>query len=267
MFHTPILFIIFNRPDTTQIVFDRIKQIKPKKLFIAADGPREEIEGEKDKCNESRNIIKQIDWECDIKTLYRNENLGCGLSVSTAITWFFDHVEEGIILEDDCLPDLSFFNFCSVLLEKYRNNNNIMHISGNNFQFGRKRGNATYYFSHYPHNWGWATWKRAWEKFDFDLNLLDDYINSISLQKTRNKKELDFFMNILKSQKLKLDIWDYQWLFATWYYNGLSIIPNNNLVTNIGFGNNATHTNNKDDISANIPTKPIKKITHPLIIK
>lgn len=139
MLETPILLLIFNRPDTTQEVFDAIKQAKPKRLFIAADGPRGEKPGEFEKCQAARKIVEQVDWECDFQGLFRENNLGCKKAVSSSISWFFDKVDEGIILEDDCLPDPSFFQFCEELLKHYRNNPKIMHISGNNFQCGRKR--------------------------------------------------------------------------------------------------------------------------------
>ena len=151
MFNTPILFLIFNRPDLTKQVFDKIREIKPLHLFIAADGPRGDKYEDQELCRKTKEIVSLIDWECEIKTLFRDENLGCGRAVSEAISWFFEHVEEGIILEDDCLPSSTFFNYCEILLEKYRWDNNIMHIGGTNFQNGIKRGNADYYFSKIPH--------------------------------------------------------------------------------------------------------------------
>ena len=161
-FETPILFITFNRPDTTKRVFEAIKKIKPKKLFISADGPRENKVGEKQKCLTVRSIFDNIDWDCEVKTLFQEKNLGCKIAATTAVTWFFQSVEEGIIIEDDCLPNKSFFLFCQKMLATYRKHEAIMHISGTNFQFGNKRGEASYYFSRCIHMWGWATWRRAW---------------------------------------------------------------------------------------------------------
>jgi hypothetical protein len=136
--------------------------IKPRQLFVAADGPRPEIDGEYDKCDKVRSIVDSINWECEIKTLFRESNLGCRKAVSNAISWFFQSVEEGIILEDDCLPSPSFFfTFCAEMLQRYRHDEKIMMISGNNFQNGIRRGNASYYFSQIPNIWGWATWKNA----------------------------------------------------------------------------------------------------------
>ena len=149
-FNTPILFLIFNRPDTTQIVFEEIKKQKPKYLFVAADGVRSHIIEDMEKCKDTRNLVlKGIDWDCEVKTLFRDENLGCGVAVSEAITWFFENVEQGIILEDDCLPHPSFFGYCETLLEKYNDNENVYVISGDNFQNGKQTGNASYFFSNY----------------------------------------------------------------------------------------------------------------------
>lgn len=214
IFSTPILLIVFNRPVPTQIVLEHIKTMRPTKLFIAADGPRNDMPTDSARCAKVREIVSIIDWECDVHTLFRDKNLGCGLGPSLAISWFFENVEEGIILEDDCLPSQSFFKFCETLLEYYRNVPQIMHISGDNFQYGRKRGKGSYYFSHYTHNWGWATWRRAWKYFDF--NLIPEEIRS--------------------------HVWDQQWELSVEKNNGVAILPNKNLVKNIGFGKDATHT-------------------------
>jgi hypothetical protein len=236
-FNTPILLIIFNRPDTTRIVFDVIRQRRPRQLFIAADAPREGRSEEKIKCDETRKIVSEVDWDCDVHTLFRDKNLGCGMGVSTAITWFFEHVEEGIILEDDCVPDPTFFQFCEELLAYYRDNPRIMHISGDNFLHGKKRGKSSYYFSQYTYMWGWATWKRAWHFFDFNI--------------------LPF--------ELRGNRWGLQWLLSVEKQDGLAVAPNVNLVTNIGSGRvDATHTivaNSKYD---DLPAIPIPfPLTHP----
>ncbi|MFH1427813.1 MAG: nucleotide-diphospho-sugar transferase, partial [Patescibacteria group bacterium] len=167
-FNTPILFLIFNRPETTQRVFDKIKIIKPRHLFVAADGPREG-KNESEKCQAVRDIIKQIDWDCKVNTLFRDKNLGCKLAVSSAIDWFFDNVEEGIILEDDCLPDPSFFKFCQELLVKYREDSNVMCISGDNFNPNLYNGSDSYFFSKVASIWGWASWRRAWKYYDIEM--------------------------------------------------------------------------------------------------
>lgn len=245
MFTTPILFLVFNRPDTTGKVFEQIRNIKPSYLYLVADGPRNNIPGENILCEEVRNIVlSSIDWDCKVTTLLRDENRGCGKGVSEAITWFFDNVEEGIILEDDCLPDSSFFDYCKSLLSRYRDNELIMHIGASNFQFGKIRGEGDYYYSKLVHVWGWATWRRAWKKYEFDLNKASP-INLTQYNQAFNYNNhfIDYYKNIfLQVAEKKIDTWDYQWLFAIIRNNALAICPNVNLVQNIGFGENATHT-------------------------
>lgn len=265
-FNTPILFLVFNRPDTTQIVFDQIKQIKPKYLFIAADGPRKDIEGEIAKCLETRSIFQQIDWECELKTLYRDENLGCGKAVSSSISWFFEQVEHGIILEDDCLPDLSFFQYCKELLEKYKEDDQVMLIGGNNFQNGIKTGEGSYYFSQYPFIWGWASWRRAWKHYDYDIHGSDDFLETgiKSVLETAREKRYwrKVFRNVVQG---KFNTWDYQWVYAIWKNKGYSICPNVNLVINIGFRNSSTHTFLRDSYRDNLKCEEIIfPMVHPL---
>jgi len=166
---TPILFLVFNRPDTTKIVFDEIKKSQPKKLFIAADGPRNGNYEDTENCEIVREIVTGVDWDCDVHTLFRKKNLGCKHAISGALDWFFSNVEDGIILEDDTLPHPKFFRFCEELIARYRNQKNIIAISGDNFQHGKRRGENSYYFSKYVHIWGWATWKRAWELYDVNM--------------------------------------------------------------------------------------------------
>ena len=247
-FETAILFLVFNRPDTTQQVFNKIKEIKPKYLFVAADGPRSDKPGEDKKCLETRNIIKQIDWDCELKTLFREINLGCGVAVSEAITWFFDSVEEGIILEDDCLPDLSFFPYCEQLLRTYRNEDKIFFIGGNNFQNGIKRGDGSFYFSNYAHIWGWATWRRAWQKYDLDMNGFPGIFNSGGLDHVfQSNAEKKYWENIFfQTKQKKTNTWDYQWTYTIWKNKGLAITPNTNLVINLGVMDNSTHNFLKD---------------------
>ena len=169
MFDTPVLFIIFNRPETTSLVFEQIKKVQPKYLFIAADGPRSNMPGELELCNAAREIVLNgIDWDCKIKTLFRTENAGCKKAVSKAINWFFDNVEQGIILEDDCLPDQKFFTFCKEMLWEYKDDMDIIAINGCNFNY-HKNDDEGYFFSRYMNVWGWATWKRAAEMIDYNM--------------------------------------------------------------------------------------------------
>jgi hypothetical protein len=265
-FNTPVLFIIFNRPDTTQLVFDAIRRVKPKQFFVAADGPRRDRPEDKGKCEAARKIIGQVDWDCKIRTLLRDENLGCGRAESSAMTWFFENVEEGIILEDDCLPDQSFFYYAESLLKKYKNDERVMMISGNNFQGGVKRGGGDYYFSRLPHSWGWATWRRVWKQYDFDVKDFPEFLKRKTIEKIFEKKEIQEFWleKIEEVYTHRLDTWDYQLFEAIWKNNGLCISPNVNLISNVGFGPDATHTLVGSSVVANVPSQSLLlPLAHP----
>jgi len=251
-FLTPILFLVFNRPDKTKLVFDKIRAIKPKYLYIAADGPRKNKENEFQKCNEVRSIVGNIDWDCEPKFLFRHENLGCSAAITSAIDWFFQNVECGIIFEDDCLPDLSFFPYCRELLQKYKDDNKVMMISGSNL--GMKSGDSSYFFSNYGQIWGWATWRRAWEKYERTVNIKD---KDIKFNSTQEK-------NYWRKNFSKI-IWDVQWaVYSVWKNNGIAILPNVNLISNIGFGSDATNYTDKNNINSEIDTNPmIFPLTHP----
>jgi FkbM family methyltransferase len=275
MFNTPILFLIFNRPETTIQVLDRIRAVKPSRLYVAADGPRTDKEGEATLCNQSKQIVLDgIDWDCEVKTLFREENLGCGAAPSSAITWFFEHEEAGIILEDDCLPSLYFFSYAAYCLEKYQHNPEIMHIGGNNF-LNRSWGEHTYFYSAYNHVWGWATWRRAWEMYNFDLQEFNKTKLYISLNKYFPKEISNGWFSFYESLTHKFkedperncDFWDYQWSFCIWLNQGLCIYPNNNLVSNIGFGPGATHTFDISHEFSNLPYHELKTISSPPYIK
>lgn len=262
MLNTPILFLVFNRLDTTKQVFAKIRNVQPSQLFIAADGPRPQKEGENEKTELVRKfILENIDWPCEVKTLFRHENLGCGHAVSQAITWFFEQVEQGIILEDDCLPDLSFFRFCEELLEKYQNDRRIMHIGGVNFQPKSARYEGSYYFSKYPHIWGWATWSRAWKFYNFSVSS-QDFQNIYKTTNIRYNKERRFWKKYAYDlSTVKIDTWDIQWVLATFKNNSFSITPSVNLVENIGFNVNATHTKDPDPFHI----RASKEIIFPLV--
>src|SRR5688572_20455468 len=243
----PVLFMVFNRPDTTQKVFEAIRREKPKRLFVAADGPRSNKPGEREKCEEVRAIATSVDWECDVKTLFRKENLGCGRAPAEAISWFFDHVEEGIILEDDCLPSHDFFLYCQELLERFRYDTRVMEIGGNNLLEPEYRDNQySYYFSNHNMIWGWATWRRAWKMYDFEMNLYKKLRNSQYLECFfHTDQEFSYFKYIFDktiSDIKTITWWDYQWEFIRRANAGLTIVPQKNLVINLGLGSNATHT-------------------------
>jgi hypothetical protein len=232
---TPVLLVIFNRPETTRAVFESIRAVRPAVYFVVADGPRAQVDGEGARCEEARRIATAVDWDCSMHTLLRDRNLGAGAGVASAITWFFEHAPHGIILEDDCVASSSFYRFCQELLARYEDNPEVMHISGNNFQYGRKRGGASYYFSRYTHTWGWATWRRAWNCYDFEVVSKEDRSHT----------------------------WDGQWWLSVERSHGVSVLPNANLVQNIGFGPDATHTRTPDR-SAMLPAHEIAfPLVHP----
>jgi hypothetical protein len=265
-FGVPILFIVFNRPDTTALVFQRIREQRPAKLFVAADGPRASREGEKERCETVRKLILDgIDWECDVQTKFSDVNLGCGLAESSAMLWFFNAIGEGIVLEDDTLPDSSFFNYCRELLDHFRNEPDIFLISGNNFQDGKQRGDGSYYFSTYAGTWGYASWKRAWEGYELGLTSIDrDLFEKIIDEQFSNEGEKKTWRTNYENFRAgKYDTWDFQFAVNRWRRKGRGIAPNVNLITNIGFGNNATHCTNEDDPAANLPLGSIHKIIHP----
>jgi hypothetical protein len=235
----PILLMVFNRPDETKLVFNAIKKVQPKKLYIASDGPRKHVEGEIERCNQVKDIIKCIDWNCEVKTLFREENLGCKYAVSSAINWFFENETKGIILEDDTLPSNSFFHFCTELLNKFENDTRVMRISGFNPLSDQYSYNYDYFFSYYSFMWGWATWKRVWlyndvEMLNWENAKKNNIINSYPFDKDRNA----CFQDAING----LDTWDYQFDFAILCQNGLQIVPTKSLVQNIGFNERATHT-------------------------
>lgn len=258
---TPILLLVFNRPDLTQQVFDCIAEAKPEVLYIAADGARNAEE--KLKCNAVREIVSNVTWDCEVKTLFRDENLGCRKAVSSAITWFFDNEPEGIVLEDDCLPSQSFFLFCSAMLEKYRDDDRIGHIGGSNFQDGIVRGDGTYYFSRLTHVWGWAGWRRVWKNYDVDMKSFANFTEAdLENSATHALHKATWYRHLSKTYHGEINTWDYQYAYSNLINNHLSIIPNQNLIRNIGFGADATHTFDAHHFS-NLKTGEIDVIKHP----
>jgi hypothetical protein len=263
-----VLFVIFNRPELTQKVFEKIREAKPGRLYIAADGPRLDFPDDELLCQQTRAVVKDIDWDCEVKTLFRDENAGCKAGVSSAADWFFSHEEEGIILEDDCLPANSFFKFCDVLLDKYREDTRIRHITGCNLQNDKKWGDGSYYFSNMTHVWGWASWKRAWKDYDRTLSKYSEKDAKILMSVVfEDPFIVESWVNIFNEVKAgKINAWGYQLDFANYFNNGLTIIPNQNLISNIGFGVNATHTLDEQSMYANIPLTELNEIIDPQYI-
>ncbi|WP_036478222.1 hemolytic protein HlpA [Myxosarcina sp. GI1] len=263
---TPVVLLIFNRPDTTEKVFEAVRQAKPPKLLVVADGARSDRPDEAEKCAAARTIIDRVDWDCEVLTDYSNLNLGCKLRVSTGLDWVFSQVEEAIILEDDCVPDPSFFRFCEELLDYYRSDRRIMAISGDNFQFGRRRTKYSYYYSRYNHCWGWATWGRAWEHYDIKMSLWQEIKEGNWLEYILgDTKAVNYWRKIFQlTYDEQINSWAYRWTFACWLQNGLTVLPEVNLVSNIGYATEGTHTVNKKDSMANLPRGEISfPLQHP----
>lgn len=241
--NVPVLFLVFNRPGVTTKVFEAIRAAKPNKLYVASDGARVAKEGEQAIVDTVREIATNVDWDCEVKTLFRETNLGCKEAVNSGITWFFEHVEAGIILEDDTVPDISFFPYCEELLAKYMHDDRIGMISGNNHLTEFKFSDS-YIFSKFKWIWGWATWRRAWVNQDLDLKLKESP-QAFSINKNMGyskRSERLWVTNIDKLEKKTVNTWDFQWFLAMGAQNQLSIVPCCNMVANIGFGvSGATH--------------------------
>lgn len=248
---------------------EAIRAARPHRLYVAADGPRDRP-GEADRCEAARRVATSVDWPCDLRTLFRDRNLGCRDAVSEAISWFFDNELEGIVLEDDCLPSASFFPYCAELLERYRENERVMCITGNNFQSDMCGYAPSYYFSKYNHVWGWASWRRAWRHYDRDMKSFPAFVRAGRLEgMSRSPGFADSWEKRFKSvYRGKIDTWDYQWLYSCWVRGGVTCTPRVNLVTNIGFGAEATHTTDVDSASANMPAGDLDfPLAHPAMVE
>lgn len=248
-FDTPILVIVWRRPNSLRQLLTALRSLEPDCLFFACDGPNPSRLGEAEKVAATRATIEQeVNWPCKVHRLFSETNLGCRIGVSSAISWFFNNVEEGIILEDDCIPHLDFFEYASILLERYRNDTRIWSISGTNLQPNIYRGDCDYYFSKYFYSWGWAGWRRSWIHYEPDLKALPSFIHSGFIESIfHDPIERKFWKKIWENLYYRNmpDTWDYQWFFSCISNGGLTIVPNQNLINNIGFDSDATHTTSR----------------------
>ena len=268
-FDTPILLIGFNRADKASKVFEVIRGVRPRRLYIAVDGPRPSVERENSVVGEVRKIFTDIDWPCQTSTLFPATNLGCKLAVSNAINWLFENEEQGIILEDDCLPHPDFFPFCQNLLQRYAKDCRVSAITGCNFQDGTRRGDVSYYFSRYNHVWGWASWRRAWKLYDLQLSFWPSWRGTSHWRSLfGDAAEERYWRRVFETMYLgKVDTWDYAWTASIWRFGGLTATPNVNLVSNIGFDSQATHTAEVNSPMSALGTEPIGVIHHPIEIE
>lgn len=259
----PVVMIIFNRPDFTQRILDVVRFYEPSRLYVIADGPRsmEEII----RCEATRSIIGQVDWDCEVSTNYSEVNLGCNARIESGLDWVFDQCDEAIILEDDCLPNATFFDYCEELLGLYRDDERIMAINGSNFQLGQGRTTYSYYFSRYPHVWGWATWRRAWRYFDHKVSLWPTLRETHWLQDILGDRDATSYWRMAFDDVFGGQMtWDYRWTFACWAQSGLVIAPQVNLISNLGFGKGATHAVATNHPYANLPTQKLQlPLCHP----
>lgn len=268
MYNPAVAFFGFNRPDCTKIVFEEIRRHRPEKLFLVADGPRLDVPSDKPRCEAVRQIMNSVDWECEVKTNFVEENLGCKKRMSSGIDWVFSQVEEAILLEDDCVPCPDFFRFCSEMLARYRDNPKVAHVGGNSFQAGNLRDHGGYYFSRITHIWGWASWRRAWQRY-YDVTMRswpqareENWIAKLPWNKYEREWWSREFERVYTGE---MNTWDTQWLYACWRNDVLAVLPNVNLTVNIGFGPDATHTKGPGG-SMVIPAGTLGELRHPQTI-
>ncbi len=264
----PILFLIFNRPEKTRQSFECLRQAKPSRLYVAADGPRVDRPGEAELCAQTRAIIEEVDWPCEVHRLYRDDNLGCGRAVASAVTWFFDHEPEGVIVEDDIVLDQSFFRFSAEMLERYRDDPRITSITACNmlpddFEYAE---NHSYYFGSICHVWGWASWRRAWKHFDAGFNGIETLEAEAFIERMCPiPGAAKYWLGVFKQTRDgEIDTWDYPWVYSQWRSGGYVITPRRNLMQNIGFGDNATHTTDPNAMEAGLRARSLKfPLSHP----
>jgi hypothetical protein len=267
-FETPIAFFVFDRPSTTQRVFEALAEVRPARLLVVGDGPRPDRDGEAERVARTREILQRVDWPCDVRSNFSPHNLGCRRRVSSGLEWVFSLVEEAILLEDDCLPHPSFFPYARDLLARFRDDRRIMAIAGANFLPPGWPHGASYYFSKHFHCWGWATWRRAWRHYDVALRTWPEFRDSGALRSvTGSPEEESHWQRVFDAvHRGEIDTWDYQWQYATWSQHGLTVLPSVNLVSNIGFGAAATHTVDPLSRWANVPTSALGELRHPAFV-
>ena len=263
--NTPVVFIVFNRPEPACRVLERIREARPPKLLVVCDGPRAHVPTDAARVAEVRELIAQgVDWPCELFTNYAETNQGCRERVISGLNWAFSLVEEAVILEDDCLADPSFFTFCDAMLARYRNDEKVMHINGTNFLASRWHPSTSYYFSKYVWVWGWATWRRAWQKYDPTMASWEARLPALE-ERFDSGSERAFWLstfNHARADWTAANTWDFQWIFTCWTLGGLTVIPSVNLIENLGFGLDATHTTSPQE-HLRLTANPLRITSHP----
>ncbi len=267
---TPVLIIVFNRPDKVERLMAALAESKPRHLYVAADGPRSHRPDDVEKCVKTRALATAVTWDCEVHTYFADTNKGCRLGVSSGITWFFSQVPEGIILEDDCIPDASFFTYASTLLERYRDTPTVMHINGTNFLTKAESiaGTASYNFSNIPLVWGWASWRRAWDLYDITTKNIDSlkevlYTNHSFANKSHAYYWHDHCRHIVVHN---IDTWDAQWVYSILINRGICVTPTVNMIENVGFDQDATHTTEASSIAQTSTAITTDLIAPPLLV-
>jgi hypothetical protein len=260
---TPVAMMVFNRPELTARLFEVVRAARPSRLLVVADGPRLHRPGEAEACARVRSVLDRVDWPCEVEREFAAANLGCRQRISSGLDWVFRQAEEAIILEDDCIPDPAFFRFCDELLERYRDDERVMAVTGCNYQFGRRRGMGSYYFSHHMHVWGWASWRRAWRHYDVRMDEWPALRRGRWLRDALGSRAaaalLRYRLDLTRAGRI--DTWDYQWSFAVLRRGGLVATPNVNLVRNVGAGEGATHPEEESPLHS----PPVGSLDTPLI--
>ncbi len=264
-FDIPIVLCLYNRPDFTRQVLASLHHLEPARIFVVADGPKQDNAVDHQKCDEVIGLVEQIDWTSNIEWNIADSNLGCRKRIQSGLSWVFDHVEEAIILEDDCVPHPSFFPFCAELLDRYRLDPRVALIGGTNVQFNADCGTASYFFSRYPLQWGWAAWRRTWDMYSPDADAWDQLRDTRWLfDILQDPLAVAYWRTIFDQARAGFDTWDFSMTFSCWHAGALVIQPSRNLVTNIGFGPDATHTRDVGSVCANMPVYEMKfPLAHP----
>jgi hypothetical protein len=265
----PVAFVIFNRPETAQRVFERIRGARPSRLFVVADGPRAGVESDEARTRAARRVTERIDWPCDVQRDYAPTNLGLKRRIASGLTWVFTQVDEAIVLEDDCLPDPTFFPFVAELLRRYCRDARVMTVGGAQLAPGDQA--ESYRFSRQPLIWGWGTWARAWQHYDGSMAAWPRLQGAGWMETHLEDRRVREYWTYLFDRHWRLGdagSWDYAWQLACWAAGGLAIQPSCNLVTNIGFGPDGTHNRDPREPGANLPARPMTfPLRHPARIE
>jgi len=239
-----VLLVIFRRPETTSSVFEAVRAAQPPRLYIAADGPRVDHPDDAALCAATRDVVEQIDWPCEVTRLYHDTNVGLVKNLVPAVDTMMDREGEGIILEDDTVPTQTFFDYCDALLARYRDDERVGVVSGYNPAMSTQLDGNVHYFSELPMTWGWATWQRAWQGQDATFKQWPGDTTGFPPSIMRTYGAPAAWVSWLERVRARdlPSVWDYVFFYHCWVNERLAVLPGRSLVTNVGFGAEATHT-------------------------